>query len=320
MTAAAADYGTAELRAGPTRVVIAPTLGGKIITMEIGGRQWLWGDPKVPHSASNAAESGGFDELFPTAAACNLPAITGRYSALHLPNAYSGLSLPDRGELGSQSPEFSLETRDDGVYATCGWVSDRMPYRFVRALYASSSGHVVMRYGVHNDGLDRMPFLWMAQPSFALTKHTRIELADGARTRLWRQHGIELGSIGTEARWPRIAAAGKLRDLSQPDALGRRFACKLFVDAPQGKAAIIEQDARLDVTWDASFAPFVALWFNKKGFAAGSRRRPPLNFALGPSSGAPDSLAEAIGTWKSASWLEPGETREWTVTWSASPS
>jgi hypothetical protein len=42
-----------------------------------------------------------------------------------------------------------------------------------------------------------------------------------------------------------------------------------------------------------------------------------MNLSIGPSSGAPDSLTEALGPWKSASWLEPGETKEWTVTWSS---
>jgi galactose mutarotase-like enzyme len=37
--------------------------------------------------------------------------------------------------------------------------------------------------------------------------------------------------------------------------------------------------------------------------------------AFEPCIGAPDSLTEAIGGWKSAAWLEPGETREWTLTW-----
>ena len=318
MTAATLpEYGTAELRAGGTRVVIAPALGGKIVSMFLGGREWLWSDPKVPHRAGAEADSGGFDELFPTIAACNLPAITGRYSALHLPNAYSGLALPERGELWSQPATFSLETRDDGVYATCGWVSERMPYRFVRALYASADGRVVMRYGVRNDGLDRMPFLWSAQPLFALTKRTRLELTDGSRMRIGRQHGVELGGVGAEMRWPRVASAGKLRDLSQPDALARRYACKLFVDAPTGRAAILEDNARLDISWDVFFAPYAALWINRKGWSSGPTRKPPLNFSLGPSSGAPDSLSEALGAWNSASWLEPGELKEWSVTWSA---
>jgi len=315
--AAPPDYGTAELRAGGTRVVIAPALGGKIVSMFLNGREWLWSDPKRTHGQLRDVESGGYDELFPTAAACNLPAISGRYQALHLPNAYSGLALPEGGEIWSQPATFSLETRDEGVYAVCGWVSDRMPYRFVRALYATADGRVVMRYGVTNDGLDRMPYLWSAHPLFPLTKHTRIELPDGARLRVWREHDLPLGGTGAEARWPRVASAGKLRDLSHPNELARRYACKLFVDVPQGRAAIVEEDARLEVEWDAQFAPCVALWFNRKGWSPGPGRRPPVNFSLGPASGAPDSLADAIGSWKSGSWLEPGETKEWTVTWSA---
>lgn len=316
-TAAPADYGTAELRAGGTRVVIAPRLGGKIVSMFLGGREWLWSDPHEPHAAGPAAATGGLDEFFPTTAACNLPAISGRYSALNLPNAYSGLALPEGGELWSQPVTFSLETRGDGVYAICGWVSDRMPYRFVRALFASADGRVIMRYGVRNDGLDRMPFLWSTQPVFALTKHTRIELGDGARMKVWRQREIELGGVGAEIRWPRVTSGGKLKDLSRPDDLARSYACKLFVDAPTGRAAIEEEGARLDVSWDAEFAPYVALWINRKSWTPGPKRKAPMNFSLGPASGAPDSLSEALGSWKAASWLEPGETREWTVVWSA---
>jgi hypothetical protein len=316
-TAAAPDYGTAELRAGDARVVIAPAIGGKIVSMFLGGREWLWSDPKVPHRAGAEPASGGIDECFPTIAACNLPAITGRYSALHLPNAYSGLALPERGELWSTRATFALETRDEGVYATCGWEGERMPYRFVRALYVSREGRVVMRYGVSNDGLDRLPYLWSTQPFFPLTKRTRLELGNGSRLRVGRQHGVEFGGAGAEHRWPRIAAAGKLHDLSRPYDVARRYAAKLFVDAPSARAAIIEDDARLEVTFDAQ-SPFVALWINRKGWSPAPKRKPPMNFSLAPCSGAPDALADALGTWAGASWLEPGETREWSVVWQAS--
>ena len=67
------EYGTAELCAGDARVVIAPALGGKIISMRLGGREWLWNDPRVPHRVGGDPDSGGLDECFPTAAACNLP-------------------------------------------------------------------------------------------------------------------------------------------------------------------------------------------------------------------------------------------------------
>jgi hypothetical protein len=322
---AAPTFGTAELRAGDSRVVIAPGLGGKIISMQLAGREWLWSDPKRPHRLAGDGEtsgsiegSGGFDECFPTIAECSLPAIAGRYSTLHLPNAYSGMSLPEGGELWSQPATFAIETRDDGVYATCGWVGERMPYRFVRALYVSGDGSVTMRYGVSNDGLDRLPYLWCSQPFFPLTKHTRLEMPDGARVRVWRQHGVDLGGVGAENRWPRVAAAGKLIDLSHPDAIARRFACRLFVDLPHTQASIIEGDARLDVSFESAHAPCVQLWINRQGWSSKPKRKPATHFSLGPASGAPESLTEALSTWKGAQWLEPGETKEWTVVWSGS--
>lgn len=107
MTAVARPmFGSAELRAGTTKVVIIPALGGKIASMEMAGREWLWTSDVISHQAPidgasyvETADSGGYDECFPTVASCTLPAISGRYAALSLPNAYSGLALPDHGEL-----------------------------------------------------------------------------------------------------------------------------------------------------------------------------------------------------------------------------
>ncbi len=84
------------------------------------------------------------------------------------------------------------------------------------------------------------------------------------------------------------------------------------MDAAQGHTALVEEDARLDMSFDAAHAPFVAIWVNRKGWSSHPKRRPQVNLSIGPSSGAPDSLTEALGPWKSASWLEPGETKEWT--------
>ena len=44
------DFGFAELRAGGSRVVIVPALGGKIAQMELGGREWLWMNDVMPYA------------------------------------------------------------------------------------------------------------------------------------------------------------------------------------------------------------------------------------------------------------------------------
>ena len=112
-------FGSAELRAGTTKVVIIPALGGKIASMEMAGREWLWTSDVIAHQAPidgasyvETADSGGYDECFPTVASCTLPAISGRYAALSLPNAYSGLALPDHGALWSQSTTCAGQTLD----------------------------------------------------------------------------------------------------------------------------------------------------------------------------------------------------------------
>src|SRR5687768_17319680 len=74
------DFGFAELRGGGSRVLIVPTLGGKIAQMELGGRQWLWQSDVIPYSVPEegtsyveTADTGGYDECFPTVGPCKVP-------------------------------------------------------------------------------------------------------------------------------------------------------------------------------------------------------------------------------------------------------
>jgi galactose mutarotase-like enzyme len=207
-----------------------------------------------------------------------------------------------------------VQTRDEGTYAVCGWVGKRMPYRFARAIYVSAD-RVEMHYAVTNDGQDRLPFLWSAHPLLPLTKQSVLELPEGARVRVWAQHGIELGGPGAEHRWPRVIAAGKAYDLRRPDQIARAFACKLFVDMRTGRAAIEEAGARLEVSFDTALVTHLGLWINRDGWSPFARGTSYRNLAFEPCIGAPDSLTEALGGWRSASWLEPGQTREWALTW-----
>lgn len=314
MTAVAppAPFGSAELRAGATRVVIVPALGGRIVALQLGGREWLWQSAArkarpLEDGASYAerGDLGGADECFPTVAPCVLPSHVARYG---------GLSLPDHGELWSQPTSFALETRPEGMYATCGWQGRRMPYRFVRQIFVGAAQQVAMQYAVTNDGRSPLPFLWFARGVFPLARGTRIVLSEGARVRVWAQHGIELGGQGAEMRWPRAVAGGKMLDLSAPDAVARAYACTLYVDGG-GRAAIEQDGARLEAQVDGAQPPVFRIDIDKRPWSPFRRARDEHRVALGPGIGAPASLTEAIGGWRSAAWLAPGETREWTVTW-----
>ena len=106
------SFGTVELQGGDARVVLIPALGGKIAELWLGARQWLWKNPQLPFRLPDAkasyvlsADSGGWDECFPTVGACTLPSLV---------RGAGGRELPDHGELWSQQPALTLTTGDDG--------------------------------------------------------------------------------------------------------------------------------------------------------------------------------------------------------------
>ncbi len=297
-------------------MVLIPELGGKIASLEIAGRQWLWTNAAIPYrtpvpasSYVKTADSGGFDECFPTVGPCALPPAA---------ETYAGVELQDHGELWSQRPTVELNTRSDGQEATMVWVGARMPYHFTRTVRVAASGVVSMDYAARNDGTDRLPFIWSSHPLLPLTESTRLLLPEGEPVRVFSSERIDIGGVGAEHRWPNLRTPREVLDVSRPLSLGKRFACKLFFDSVPGIAAIEEGGARLEVRFDRAEVPDFGLWINAKGWSPSRRIRTYSNLAFEPCIGAPDTLSDALGGWRRAHWLEGGETRRWTLTWTGS--
>lgn len=309
------DFGFVELRGGDTRVVIVPSLGGKIAEMELGGRQWLWKSDVIPYARGidgmsyvETADSGGYDECFPTVGSCRIPGWV---------RAFGGVELPDHGELWAQEPELEIHTGVEGQSAVLTWRGSRLPYRFQRSVRVAPTGEVRLDYAAVNDGHERLPFVWSSHPLFPMTPETRIVLPEGARLRVFARHEIEMGEVRSEHRWPYVRGGGKVHDFVSPYAVAKRYACKLFLDMTEGHAAIREGDLELTVRFDTREVPHFGLWLNKRGWTPFRREEPYLNLAFEPCIGAPDTLADALGDWKSASWLEPGAERRWSLEWTA---
>lgn len=312
---AAADFGYVELHGGGTRVVLVPSLGGKITELFMGGREWLWTSDVVPlargidgTSYLETGDSGGFDECFPTVAACRVPGWV---------RAFGGVELPDHGELWSQEPQLEVRTTAEGQCAIFTWRGVRFPYRLQRSACVAPDGSVRMDYALVNDGAERIPFLWSAHPTFPLTPATRLLLPDGARLRVFARHEIELGEARSEHRWPYVRGSGKVYDFVAPYDVAKKYACKLFVDMPQGAATLQQGDAELALTFDSRAVTHLGIWLNKRGWTPFRRQEPYLNLTFSPCIGAPDSLSDALGDWKSAAWVDPGSERRWSVTWTA---
>src|SRR5690606_1621467 len=164
-----------------------------------------------------------------------------------------------------------------------------------------------MTYHAVNDADDRLPFIWSAHPLFPLTPRTRILLPEGAPMRVYSAQRILLGDSRSMHRWPFVRAAGRVHDFLVPYNTAREYACKLFVDMPEGRARLREGDLDHEVTCDTKEVGQFGRWLNKYGWSPFKRERGYCNVAFEPCVGAPDTLSEALGDWKRAQWLEPGE-------------
>ena len=308
------EFGYVELRGGDSRVVIVPALGGKITSMELAGREWLWTSDVTPYappvegaSYVETADTGGFDECFPTVGPSRVPTWV---------KSFGGVELPDHGELWSQEPAMHIETSADGQRAVSIWTGRRMPYRFSREVMVTPRGEVVTSYEVRNTGTDRLPFIWSSHPLLPLTPATRLDLPHGSRVRVHAQHEIEIGDAHGEQRWPLLRVAGKMLDFSHPDAVAKRYACKLFLDVSGSMLVAVEEgDVRLEAAFDSADVPNIGLWLNRQGWTPFKRGAPYMNMAFEPCIGAPDTLSDALGGWKSAHWIDAGAARRWSILW-----
>lgn len=326
--------GSIVIRGGETSLTLHPALGGKISSLHLAGREWLWTSDVLERRAPDAAmrrddasyvklaDTGGYDECFPTVGACTIPDRVARFGALN---------LPDHGELWSQEPAIDIRRAADGDHVRARWTGSRMPYTFARSIHVGGTGAVTMRYSAANHGASPLPFLWSAHPLLPLTDRTRIRLPRGARLRVDAAHGFEprdapmaaTGAAGPDAggqRWPIVSVHDIEADASHPASIGDGRACKIFLDLPAGfvRASVEEGDCRLDVEFDGGHVTHFGVWLNNHGWTPFPNGRPYRNLAFEPCIGAADSLAKALGDWDSAAWLAPGETREWSLTWRGS--
>lgn len=321
---AMAEPAYATLTAGPASVTLLPALGGRVRDVSLGGRQWLWHNPDRAFSVADedaslgeAVGSGGFDECFPTIAPCRLPSwIEGA----------AGARIAERGALWRQRCDTAIGTGEFGNSASCTWTTEPLTFSFTRRITVRPDGMVDFAYAATNTGTQRMPFLWAAHPVFPLTDSTRLLLPTAAKTRVWMADGVELAGGETLHAWPRVRAGGHLVDVSRPAALGARFACTLFVELPRTETAIVlrEGELQLELRVHGRELSHAGIWINRGVLAPTERKRPivrlrrPRTYStvtIGPCLGAPESLADALGAWETARWIEPGATARWAMTW-----
>lgn len=296
---------------GVLALALMPELGGKISSLRDlrSGREWLWRHPRmaykrVAHGGSYMAEAdtGGWDECFPTVAPCGYPSAP-----------WAETRLPDHGELWSQSAALDVTEVAGMVQLRTRWLGIALPYTFERAITLMARSPILRcAYAVTNNADVSLQFIWSAHPLLAIEPGMRLQLPP-ARFNRWTTIPPDLLAQDSGLSYPPALRPGTrnidLATLPDPSA---GIALKLWSDPlDEGWATLHAPDGELRLRWDTALLPQVALWMNL-GAWAGDGGAPYFNLGLEPCIGAQDSLAVAARRSRCAT-LPPHGSRTWWI-------
>jgi hypothetical protein len=238
-TATIDGFDAVEVNAGPIALILIPELGGKISSLRDlrSGREWLWRHPRmayrrVSHGSSyiTEADTGGWDECFPTVAPCPYPA-----------PPWAGAALQDHGELWSQAAQLDVMESAGSVALRTRWRGVALPYTFERTItLTAGAARLHFEYAASSHADAPIRFIWSAHPLLAIEPGMQLLLPPSARFNRWAAIPTNLLAQDSGLTYPPIISAhARTIDLaSLPDA-SAGVALKLWSDPlDQGWAAL----------------------------------------------------------------------------------
>jgi hypothetical protein len=300
------------LSTGPLTLALVPELGGKVVSLRDArsGREWLWRHPRMPYRLGSAesyvatADTGGWDECFPSVAPCAYPE-----------PPWQGAQIADHGELWSQPAAFELISGDGTVALCTRWRGHSLPYIFERIItLTAGSARLRCDYRVESLADAPMHVIWCAHPLLAVEPGMALELPAEASFNCWAGHPTDLLAQARGLPFPPPAQlAGMPINLSVLPPVESGVALKVWSDplpADAGHAAVLAADGALRMRWDVALLPQVAMWMNLGAFGFDGGE-PYYNLGLEPCIGAQDSLALAVTDEKLSALLLPRASRAW---------
>jgi galactose mutarotase-like enzyme len=298
------------LREDELEVVVVPSAGMRITNLRRPrGREWLWRSDQIPlaqpvagRSYVETADSGGWDECFPTVAPSPIPG----------PPAGTP-PLPDHGELWAATWRSSVYQHAGGTTIAASAAGQLLPYEFHRDLTVHPDQPVLrLAYRLRHLGDRPFPWIWSAHPLINVQPGSVLELPTLGQVRLDAVHGRSDLARNDIVSWP-AGIGGEVGRFRFPEDGG--WAVKCFGDVgASGRMSVTDprEGERLTLQVSPAAVPQVGLWINCRGWAPPGRT-PYYNLGLEPCIGAPDSLADAAGAWGLAQTLAPGEERTWAM-------
>jgi galactose mutarotase-like enzyme len=284
---------------------VLPELGGKMSSLVrvATGREFLRPaasqpvKPAVYGAVFGSRDANGFDECFPTIAACQY---IGEY--------FGGLAIPDHGELWSSRWQFEIRGEELWLAAT----GRRLPFIFRKRIRLEDET-VAIQYELESVTDAPFHYLWSAHPLLRVDPGCRIILpTDVTDVLVESSRNQRLGNHGDSARWPRTSLAdGSETDLSILGDPSRQTADKLFTPRlSQGACGLYYPDSNESVSFhfNSAVVPYLGIWICEGGWPNPEDGH--YTVALEPCTSPVDSLAEAVGRGDSAE-IRPGTKRFW---------
>lgn len=298
------------LRSSLVELIAVPALGMKLTNLRrLNGREWLWRSDQIPlapprpgASYVETADSGGWDECFPTVGPCPIPGTP--------PDTPQ---LPDHGELWSAHWTSSVYDGAEGTTLAGSTLGTIFPYEFHRRITLDPMEPVVhFHYALRHTGEAAFPWIWSSHPLLNVQPGSVLTLPDVDRVKVAAVHGRKDWQVNQVIGWP-DALGGEAGGFTFPEAGG--WAAKLFADIGAGGRMALRdprRSERLEFAVKVADIPQVGIWINCRGWAPAGRT-PYYNLALEPCIGAPDRLDLAVRDWQTAQILHPGEERRWSL-------
>jgi len=286
------------------RVRVWPRMGGKIISIVVRGHGSLAGSddrellhpPLHPYvtatdtSSFEDSDAGGWDECFPSVAACTL----------------HGIQVPDHGDIWRRPWDATI--RNEALLAHVTAAS--APLRFSRWMQLDGPT-MHLRYSVANTGAHGADFLWSAHPLFQVEEGDRIVLPETVHQVHVENSSAPFVLSRGFCSWPRAElTSGAHLDLStigRPDGV---TAHKLFAGPlTVGWCGLYRERLNLGIVlrFDPGQTPFAGLWISHAAWPPGNTRAKQYTVALEPTMAPCDALDRAVALGRAPHLLPQGE-------------
>lgn len=293
------------------KVVFLPQIGGKMIKLinKRTGTNFLLGPQNKERNYKKAFHGApfqnydvsGFDECFPTIAACTFKTKHG-----------SEIIFPDHGQLWSKPWQYSI-TEDDTFIRTAKGIN--WNYAFSKKVHLEENRFII-DYLVQNNEDEPLPYIWAAHPLLNVEPGDEIYLTDEIQNlHLYWSNDLNLGANVEELEWPLID--GQI-DYSVVPNRDFNKAVKLFsgklsepvwasLHKPKSKESFL-------ITFDSPEIPFLGVWLCYGGWPENSKDKH-LTIALEPTNAPGDRMTDLMRENKCGVLL-PHQISEWQVEFS----